>query len=923
MGPNPEAREQASVPSHARSAADVAESLGSRLGGLDPNQAIALLAHHGTNELEEAPAVPAWKRFLLQFNEFVIWILIGAAVIAAATGAWADAIAVLVIVVLNGSLGFLQEARAEHALNALRSFSPLSSRVRRGGEVVEIPARDLVPGDRIELEAGDRVPADARLLEGFSLRVQEAILTGESVPVDKDHAVVLDEKVPLGDRRNMVFTGTILTAGSASAVVVSTGHDTELGRLALLMRAHPRELTPLQRKFQQLGKVLLGIVVCLSAVILLLELSRGAELGRVLLLTVSLAVAAVPEGLPAVVTLALAVGLRRLAKRNALIRRLPSVETLGSVTVICSDKTGTLTRNEMTVREVSVGDLRYSVSGVGYDPRGEFRTINATGREGDRADPRSDPDLLRALSIASGCNNAQLKPPAKGQGWHVIGDPTEGALVVAARKAGILAADARRCVVSQVPFDSERKAMSVLIRREGALDTIYTKGAVEVVLDLCVAEAAGGAVLSLTSDRRVQLLELAEEMSARALRVLALAYREGAQVVDGVPQERELVFAGLIGMLDPPRPEAMKAVETCRRAGIRTVMITGDHPDTALAIAKELGIAPAEATTEQCVLTGAELDAVADLRERVSQVSVFARVSAEHKLKLVRALQATGEIVAMTGDGVNDAPAIQVADIGIAMGRSGTDVTREAADMVLVDDNFASIVSAAEEGRAIYDNIQKVVNYLLSCNLAAVAFMLLASILGWPVPLLARQLLWINFVTDGLPALALIMEPPEGDLMNRRPRPPHEPIITWRLARRMAITGLLVTLVTAIAFHGVYDGSEASLGRARTCAFSVLAYSQLFFAFSCRSWTKTLPQLGLLSNPYLLLTILASAALQFSVVAVPLARPALGTSMLLPGEWLLVIGLALIPVSIVEVAKLALSRPQRFASPATGDRKVE
>jgi Ca2+-transporting ATPase len=902
--------------------------------GLDEARVSDQRTRFGLNQLAEVPPIPIWRKLLAQFKDLVIWILIVAAIIAGAMGEWADTAAILAIVLVNGIIGFLQEEKAGRALAALQSLSSPMAKVIRGGTIQSVPARELVPGDCIELEAGDNIPADARLLTAFSVLVQEAALTGESVPVDKDAGCLLSEDAPLGDRRNMVYMGTVFAAGKASAVVVATGMITELGNIAGLLQRSELEPTPLQRRLAELGKVLVVVCLVIVAIIFLLELVRGGELLEMLLVSVSLAVAAVPEGLPAVVTLTLALGLQRMVKRNALVRKLPSVETLGSVTVICSDKTGTLTRNEMTVREILTGGDRYRVTGAGYAPHGQFlkcrdvaevvrlRSIEPLAEPPKSHDfcyepvnPRHEVDLIQVLTTAARCNNATVSPRGDGgDSWQVIGDPTEGALVVAALKAGIEAHDREHHVLYEIPFDSDRKAMSVVVRGLAGKPVMHTKGAPEMILAKCIAERRGGKVETLTDDRRGQIMQWNSEMAGRALRVLALAYREHAETQETEYDESNLIFAGLVGMIDPPREEAKAAVQKCRAAGIHPVMITGDHPATALAIARELHIAAEDGR----VVTGQELNDLSDdeLSAQVDQISVYARVSAEHKLRVVRAWKARGQIVAMTGDGVNDAPAVKAADIGIAMGVTGTDVTKEASDMVLTDDNFASIVNAVEEGRGIFDNIQKFVHYLLSCNAGEVLLMFFAALIGWPVPLLAIQILWINLVTDGLPALALGMEPPERDIMTRRPRPPHEAVITRERGLLILFHGTLVATVAAVGFWIIYQGDESHLARARTVTFCITAFAQLFFAIGCRSQRYTMPELGLFSNPHLFGAIVISGLLQLSVVMLPLAQPVFEVTTHPSWEWLLVFLLALTPVTIIEVGKLLRAYFKKVESPS-------
>jgi Ca2+-transporting ATPase len=612
---------------------------------------------------------------------------------------------------------------------------------------------------------------------------------------------------------------------------------------------------------------------------------------------VSLAVAAVPEGLPAVVTIALALGLQRMVKRNALIRRLASVETLGAVTVICSDKTGTLTRNEMTVTEVVAGGRSYRVTGSGYTPEGEFLLPNE-----EPVSPQADPDLAQALRIGLWCNNARLEPPEdEDPRWHVLGDPTEGALIVAAHKAGLRKPDGE--AINELPFDSKRKLMSVVARTaEGAL--IFSKGAPEALLDRCDREQRDGKVVSLGAGRREKLLQQSGAMADRALRVLALAWRR-VNEDSGTHVERDLIFAGLVGMIDPPRDEARVAVAKCRSAGIRPVVITGDHPATALAIARDLHIAG----EGDRAITGTELDQLSkrDLAGKVERLSVYARVSPEHKLRVVRALQERGEVVAMTGDGVNDAPAVKTADIGIAMGITGTDVTREASDMVLTDDNFASIVNAVEEGRGIYNNIQEFVHYLLSCNICEIALVLFAALVGWPVPLIPIQILWINLVTDGLPALALAMEKPKPDVMERPPRLPNEPFLTRARGLRILGHGFLVAAAAIGGFAYAHFHGGAGYGRAM--AFHITTFTQLFFAFGCRSHRFTLPELGLFSNPWLFAAIALSSLLQMSLLWIPLTKDIFfATTPHFGFDWLLIFALALAPVTVVELGKIIRSK---------------
>ena len=889
--------------------------------GLTTVEAAARLARFGPNRLAEAPPVPLWRKLLDEFKDLVIWILIVAAIISGLLGEWIDSLAIVAIVLINGLIGFFQKRSAERAIAALMQMSAPMARVVRDAQVATIPAEQIVPGDTVELEAGDRVPADARLVRAFSLAVQEAALTGESVPVEKAPTDDLPQQLPLGDRQNMVFLGTAITAGKGRAVVVATGMATQLGHIAELLEQQEHEPTPLERRLHTLGRILIVICLAIVAVVFAMQWWRNGNFVDAFLLSVSLAVAAVPEGLPAVVTIALALGLRWMARRNALVRKLPSVETLGSVTVICSDKTGTLTRNEMTVRELFAGDARFVVGGAGYTPTGEFRRASLEGPPVADAtsavpvDPAGESDLLRTLLAGAWCNNAQLVEPAAGRGeWTVIGDPTEGALLVVARKAGIPQLPRDTALVHEVPFDSSRKMMSVVIDDASEGRVLYAKGAPEVLLPACAAIERGGKPQPLDNAQRQTLLDQALEMAGRALRVLALAYRRDPPVDSQQPAsddlERELVFLGLVGMMDPPRQEAKDAVVTCRTAGIQPVMITGDHRATALAIGCELGLADAG----DRALTGEEVDRLSDtqLAQQVPDVAVYARTSAEHKLRIVRAWRSRGQVVAMTGDGVNDAPALREAHVGVAMGITGTDVTKEAADIVLVDDNFVSIVGAVEEGRVIFDNIQKVLQFLLSCNFGEIVLVFVASLLGWPAPLLPIQLLWINLVTDGLPALALSVEPAEPDVMRRSPRAPSASILPPQLGLVIVVQGLTVAVASLAAFalgmklHESYHYDER-VARARAITFSVLVFAELFRSFAARSPALTLFARGLFSNLALLAAVVASGLLQLAVMLLPPAKRIFAIHDLTPTDWLVIGVLSLVPVTLLESVKLVRS----------------
>jgi Ca2+-transporting ATPase len=878
--------------------------------GLTEDEARARLERDGRNELTPDKPVPAWRKFLAQFEDLLVILLLVATAISAALWLYEgdsalpyEAIAILSVVVLNAVMGYMQESRAESAVAALRQMAAARAQVIRDGERQNVRAVEVVPGDILVIEEGDTIPADARLIESTALHTAEAALTGESLPVTKDVDAIAGE-IGVGDRQNMVFSGTAASYGRGRAVVVATGMQTEMGRIAGLLKSAPEEPTPLQVELDRVGK-LLGLLVVLIAVvmivtIILVEHVRGLSgFFDVLILGVALAVAAVPEGLPAVVTAVLAIGVQRMARRHAIVRRLAAVETLGSADVIASDKTGTLTKNEMTVRIVVTASGAVMFGGTGYAPTGEVE------REGGGAvDGALRFELDRALAVADRANNAVLQE--RDGRWGVQGDPTEGALIVAARKAGLeadaLAARFER--VGEVPFSSERKLMSTVHTDAESLERVllFTKGAPDVLLSRCSQELVGEVTRPLGNARRSRIRDANEQLAGRALRTLGVAYRAlPAEVLalDEVNEhiERDLVFAGLIGMIDPPREEAKAAVARARAAGIRPMMITGDHPKTAAVIAHELGIAD-----EDRAVTGADLDAMDDdfLARTVGEVSVYARVNPEHKLRIVKALQRGGSVVAMTGDGVNDAPALKTADIGVAMGVTGTDVSKEAADMVLADDNFASIVAAVEEGRAIFSNIRKFLRYLLSSNIGEVMTMffgvLLARVIGLRgeshavvLPLLATQLLWINLVTDGAPALALGVDPVDPGVMQAAPRPRGEHVITGRMWSGIFFVGAIMAAGTLFVLDAALPGGliegAGSMRYGQTMAFTTLILFQLFNVFNARSDTRS-AFMRPFDNPWLWAAIGLSLVLQAAVVYVPFLQAAFSTAALSPGDWL-------------------------------------
>jgi Ca2+-transporting ATPase len=987
-------------------AADVLDHLKTDLErGLSQAEVQRRLAEHGPNELIERGLKSPWLILWEQLTAVMVVILIIAAVTSAALGDYKDAVAIVAIVVLNAVLGFTQEYRAEKAMVALKKLAVPTVKVRRDGHVREISARELVPGDVVLLEAGTLVPADGRLLESANLRAQEAALTGESEPVEKSPGALAGgdpasvalssskgsgQALPLGDRRNMVYMGTVVTYGRGLAVVTETGMGTELGRIAEMIQTVKREPTPLQRRLEQLGRGLAVAALAIVAVVFALGVLRGEDLRLMFLTAISLAVAAVPEGLPAVVTIALALGAQRMLKRRALIRKLPAVETLGSVTVICSDKTGTLTENRMTVTVLDVaghtlnlteilhrGQPVWMPSSVGAEEqrsrgaeepgtteaggqggRGEFTSALLSPDSPPLAEAATMPDTPAArlapslqLLLAGGalCNDAILELAAactepsgcaqdgrsrsdRTGGLRAVGDPTEGALVVAAAQFGLLKAELERALlrVAEVPFTSERKRMTVVVQSpksevpsqgRGTLETpdlglwtsdlgpwtVFTKGAVDSLLEVSNQVQVDSQTEPLTDDWRQRIQAANDRLAQDGMRVLGVAFRPLESLPDdGLEEtlERDLTFVGLVGMIDPPRPEVKEAVQTCKTAGVRPVMITGDHPLTAQHIARELSIADGR------VMTGQDLArmSVEELESIVEEVPVYARVSPEHKLKIVQALQDKGQIVAMTGDGINDAPALKKADIGVAMGITGTDVSKEAADMVLLDDNFATIVAAVEEGRVIYDNIRKFIRYTMTSNAGEIWVMLLAPFLGMPLPLLPLQILWINLVTDGLPGLALTVEPAERDTMRRPPYHPQESIFGRRMGRDILWIGLLMGLVSlGMGFWGWSTGRSTW----QTMVFTTLTLSQMGNALALRAERDSLFTIGLGSNKALLGTVLLTFVLQLAVVYVPFLQGFFKTVALPPGDLAVSLALSMVVFWGVESEKWLLRRKRQ------------
>jgi P-type Ca2+ transporter type 2C len=921
---------------HATKASSLFEKLETNPSeGLSAAEALERLDRYGPNRLPEHPKDPAWKRLLAQFRDPLVLTLLAAAAVAVVVGLsggeagadasflarFADAIAILLIVVLNAVIGFYQEARAEQALEALEKLTSPSARLRRDGTLVEVESALVVPGDILELEAGDAIPADARLVHTLDFSCEESALTGESVPSSKDAMAHVDVDAPLGDRETMVYTGTIVVRGRGRAVVTATGSHSELGKIGTMIASIDDQKTPLEQRLDAFGGIILRVCLGLSAALLLWGFARPAILGGeprawfvLLLEAVALAVAAIPEGLPAITTITLALGMQRMAKRGAIVRRLPAVETLGAATVICSDKTGTLTQNEMTVREVYTYGAAYRVTGEGYGPDGSILDGEGNPRTGDDM-PQPLADLLTTATL---CNTAHLEEEEDGR-VKVIGDPTEGALLTLANKGELAPSSLHEgnTRLNELPFDSDRKRMTVVARDAQGRVVAHVKGSVDALLPRCAQFETESGNRDLSDSIRKEILEVAEKMSAKALRVLALCRRDLVEE-DSDPEtiESRLTFIGLAGMMDPPRPSVRDAVATCAAAGIRAVMITGDHKLTARAIAEEIGMW--EPHDE--AITGAELSAMADdeLDAHIGRLRVFARTTPEQKLRIVRAYKRKGHVVAMTGDGVNDAPALRESSIGVAMGKGGTDVARQAADLILSDDNFATIVDAVREGRAIYRNIQKFIFFLLSANMGLVVAVFTVSFFEkWP-PLTPLMVLWINLVTNGAPALALGVDPPDKRLMEEPPRPSNEGLMVFRDYLGIAFVGGIMGLC-AVAIYIIAD--DSSLGHARALAFSLLALSPLMHAFSCRSPIRSMLTARPLISLPLIIAVIASAAIHLVAVLVPSLQPVFKTFPVSPGEWGLVLGLAFLVVPAVEIAKFVNRRlmEERGMGPPTSE----
>lgn len=840
--------------------------------GLATPEIAARLAQFGENSLKSGPKISPWQIFISQFLDFMVLVLVGAAVVSGLLGERADAVTIIAIVVLNAILGFIQEYRAEKSLAALKELTAPQAKALRDSQVQKVPVKSLVPGDILVLECGDRIPADGRIIESVNLEANEAALTGESQATPKTECRLNEKRPALGDQRNMVFAGTLVSSGRGKAVVTATGMKTEIGKIAGMISSVTEEDTPLQKKLAQLGRWLIVLCLGVCAAVGVMGICRGEPPRRMFLAAISLAVAAIPEGLPAIVTIALAMGVRKMIKRKAIIRRLPAVETLGCATVICSDKTGTLTRNKLAVTRIWDGTAEYKAD----DPAGDRVEIPT--------------DLRRLLEIGALCNNARLSNSSVKGEPEISGDPTEGALLLAAAKFGLnpqTLANAR-LRLGEVPFSSERKMMSVRVNNKLNKEELLVKGAADVLIDKCSQIRLNGIVRPMTSQHRRKIINFAEEWGAEALRVLAFAYRELPSAGIGFRENRlpedGLIFAGLMGMTDPPRPETKSAVARSRRAGIQVKMITGDYARTAAAVGKQIGLLRPGGK----IITGSELDLLSDeqLAGLIGEIDIFARVSPHHKLRVVKALKKNRAVVAMTGDGVNDAPAVKEADIGVAMGMSGTDVTKEAAAMVIADDNFASIIAAVEEGRVIYDNIRKFIRYLLSCNMGEILTMFGGILLGLPLPLLPIQLLWVNLVTDGLPAIALGMDPAASGIMDRPPRDPREGIFSRNLGGKIIFQGFLIGLGTLAVYLIKLAGGD--LLTARTAAFNTLVFAQLIFVFRCRSEAPGMTGLKLTGNPYLLGAVLLSTVMQLLVVYLSPLQKIFYVTRLFSSDWLII-----------------------------------
>ncbi|WP_243290241.1 calcium-translocating P-type ATPase, SERCA-type [Bacillus sp. FJAT-47783] len=862
--------------------------------GLSEEEAHKRLKKDGYNEIKENERPSALLIFISQFKDFMVLVLLVATLVSALLGEYIDAIAIIAIVLLNGVLGFIQERRAEKSLDALKELSAPHVNVLRNGEWMKIPSKHLVVGDVIKFTSGDRVGADVRIVNGNALEIEESALTGESVPVMKSTSPIADEQLGIGDQVNMAFMGTLVSRGSGVGIVVQTGMKSAMGQIADLIQTAETMITPLQRKLEQLGKILIVVALLLTVLVVVIGVLQGHNMYQMFLAGVSLAVAAIPEGLPAIVTVALSLGVQRMIKKKSIVRKLPAVETLGCASVICSDKTGTMTQNKMTVTHIWVGGKMWEVTGAGYEPNGEFLQGNRT------VNPHHDKSLKQILSFSMLASEAEIRN--KDGAYVLDGDPTEGALIVVGMKAGLQKDSLKRQfeMIKEFPFDSTRKMMSVVVKDHAGKQYVITKGAPDVLLSKCHHVLWDGRQESLSRNRQNDIQKTIDELAAKALRTIAIAFKPlpdaRCEQISQLEAERDLILIGITGMIDPPRPEVKQAVQDCKNAGIKTVMITGDHLITAKAIAKHLNILPSNGK----VLDGQTLSnmSVEQLEAVIEDVYVFARVSPEHKLKIVKAFQNRGHIVAMTGDGVNDAPAIKASDIGISMGITGTDVAKEASSLILVDDNFATIQAAIKEGRNIYENIRKFIRYLLASNVGEILVMLFAMILALPLPLVPVQILWVNLVTDGLPAMALGLDPAEGNVMKQKPRHPKEGIFARGLGWKIISRGFLIGAMTLITFMIVYARDTENLAYAQTAAFSTLVLAQLILVFDCRS-EKSIFERNPFGNMYLIGAVISSLLLMLVVIYYPPLQPIFHTVPINQRDWLLIGALSAVPTFLL------------------------
>ncbi|GER65567.1 calcium-translocating P-type ATPase, SERCA-type [Weizmannia acidilactici] len=880
---------------HEMSGKDVEQALSTDLEkGLTEKEAEKRIRQYGFNELEEGEEKSALILFLSQFKDFMTLVLLAATVISGLLGEYVDAIAIIAIVLINGFLGFSQERRAEKSLEALKELSAPQVNVLRSGHWVKIPSKEVTLGDILKFESGDRIGADLRIVKANNLEIEESALTGESIPSPKSATPISGENVSLGDLHNMAFMGTMVTRGNGIGIVTGIGMKTAMGEIADMIQNAEILTTPLQRRLEQLGKILIVVALLLTLLVVLVGVWHGHDLYSMFLAGVSLAVAAIPEGLPAIVTIALSLGVQRMIRKNAIVRKLPAVETLGCATVICSDKTGTMTQNKMTVTHLWSGGETWKVSGTGYEPKGIFKQGET------EIHPLKEKSLYQLLTFGLLCNHAELK--MKNEEYFVDGDPTEGALLVSALKAGLTRDLLLKefTIEQEFPFDSTRKMMSMMIRDKHGKRYVITKGAPDVLLDICRSVLWRSREQPLINEYREKVQESIDGLAAQALRTIAIAFKPviaGEKISSERDAEKDLIFIGLQGMIDPPRPEVRQAIKECKEAGIRTVMITGDHAVTAKAIARQLGILH---SGHPKVIDGTMLNdmTVDELEDMIEEVSVFARVSPDHKLKIVKAFQNRGHIVAMTGDGINDAPAIKTADIGISMGITGTDVAKEASSLVLLDDNFATIKAAIQEGRNIYENIRKFIRYLLASNVGEILVMLFAMLLSLPLPVVPIQILWVNLVTDGLPAMALGLDQPEEDVMKRKPRHPREGVFARGLGWKVVSRGFLIGLVTLVAFMTVYYQNTDNLAYAQTVAFATLVLAQLIHVFDCRSERSVLAR-NPFGNLYLVMAVLSSVLLMLVVIYVPALQPVFHTLPILPSDWLLILCMSAIPTFLL------------------------